>query len=129
MTSDDRYRAVELARLRADLSVQQLWLRYLALGGSSDAFDVDGYLQGLVPLDAFQQDVLAQAVNEGLEELYHSLRVPLSASAEDGRLDGALHDVIDQLLSVRPSDPTPGPVPPDTGAQSPVRPPQPRPEP
>src|SRR3712207_876268 len=102
MTTEDRYRAVEVARLRADLSVQQLWLRYLALGGSSDAFDVDGYLQGLVPLESFQQDVLAQAVNEGLEELYHSLRVPLSASAGDDRLDGALRDVIDQLLSFRP---------------------------
>ena len=128
MTSDDRYRAVELARLRADLSVQQLWLRYLALGGSGDAFEVDGYLQGLVPLDAFQQDVLAQAVNEGLEELYHSLRVPLSASTEDGQVDGALHDVIDQLLSRGPSDLDTGRVPPDEGEELPVR-PQPRPEP
>jgi hypothetical protein len=102
MTSDDRYRAVEAARTRADLSVQQLWLRYLALGGSSDAFEIDGYLQGLVPLDGFQQDVLAQAVNEALEELYRSLRVPLSVITADGVVDDGLHDLIDQILTPRP---------------------------
>lgn len=102
MTSDDRHQAVEAARRHVDLSVQQLWLRYLALGGSSDAFDVDGYLQDLVPLDDFQQDVLAQAVNEALEDLYRSLQVPLSASpVQDGAVDGALADVIDQLLAHR----------------------------
>jgi hypothetical protein len=102
MISDDRHQAVEAARLRADLSVQQLWLRYLALGGSSDAFDIDGYLQDLVPLDTFQQDVLAQAVNEALEDLYRSLQVPLSAANGDGAVDDALPDVIEQMLAHRP---------------------------
>lgn len=110
MTSDDRHRAVEAARRHVDLSVQQLWLRYLALGGSSDAFDVDGYLQDLVPLDDFQQDVLAQAVNEALEDLHRSLQVPLSATPlQDGAVDGALADVIDRLLTHRQGAADPGP--------------------
>ncbi len=75
MTSDDRHRAMEAARVRAELTVQELWLRYIALGGSSDDFDVDGYLPGMVSLDTLQQDVLAEAVNEGLEERYRSTAV------------------------------------------------------
>jgi hypothetical protein len=75
---DERYRQMDAARARAQLSLQDLWLRYLALGGTGDTFDVDGYLQGLVPLEAFQQDVLAQALNEALRDHYQAHRIPLS---------------------------------------------------
>lgn len=105
MTSDDRHRTVERARLRAGLAVQELWLRYVALGGSRDAFDVDGYLQGMVGLETFQQDVLAQAVNEGLEERYRATRVPLSAPTTDGAADDRLAQVVEQLLGRRLSAP------------------------
>lgn len=105
MTSDDRHQPVEAARRRSGLSVQQLWLRYVALGGTSDAFDIDGYLQGLVLLDSFQQDVLAQTVNEALEDLYRSLQVPLSAPAVDSTVDGSLRAVIQRILAVRPGAP------------------------
>lgn len=114
MSTDDRHGPMEAARTGSGLSVQQLWLQYLALGGTSDAFDVDGYLQGLVPLDSFQQDVLAQAVNETLEDLYRGLRVPLSAAVTDGAADDTLQVVIDRLLAVPPgtgdagADTTPG---------------------
>ena len=77
MTSDERHRRMDAARLHAELSVQDLWLRYVALGGTGDAFDLDGYLQGLVPLEAFQQDVLAQALNEALEDCHRAHRIPL----------------------------------------------------
>jgi hypothetical protein len=99
MTSDDRHQRMEAARVRAGLTVQQLWLQYVAMGGTSDAFDVDGYLQGLVPLDTFQQDVLAQTVNEALEDLCRVFRVPLSAAAGETPVDGTLREVVDQLLA------------------------------
>src|SRR3712207_9593408 len=88
MTSDEPQRRMEAARVRAELTVQDLWLRYVALGGTGDAFDLDGYLQGLVPLETFQQDILAQALNEALEESYRAYRIPLSAPppAVDDRL-------------------------------------------
>jgi hypothetical protein len=90
---------MDAARVRAQLSVQDLWLRYLALGGVNDAFDVDGYLQGLVPLDAFQQDVLAQALNEALGDLYRIHHVPLSTPAPvDGWDDDRLHGLVQRLL-------------------------------
>ena len=110
MNSDDRHHLLEAARARAELTVQELWLRYLALGGTGDAFDVDGYLQGLVPLETFQQDILAQAVNEGLDDLLRSARVPLSAPTSDAPVDEPLHRVVQQLLGDQApaSDPVPG---------------------
>ncbi len=108
MTPDDRHQAVEAARLHTGLSVQELWLRYLALGGAGDAFDVDGYLQGLMPLEGFQEDVLAQAVNEALEDLYRSMYVPLSMShLEDETVDRGFTSVIDGLLAHRHPSPYP----------------------
>ena len=98
MTShDERSGHMNAARVRAGLTVQGLWLRYVALGGNGDAFDVDGYLQGLAPLDARQQDVLAQALNEALEDSYQAYRVPLSVQPDDAR-DGELDRIIDDIL-------------------------------
>ena len=104
MTSDERHQRMDAARVHAQLTVQDLWLRYLALGGTGDAFDLDGYLQGLVPLEAFQQDVLAQTLNEALEERYQAHRVPLSTpAAVDGWNDDPLRTITEQLLD----DPSP----------------------
>jgi hypothetical protein len=101
MGTDDRHRLVEAARLRAELDVQGLWLCYLALGGTGDAFDVDGYLQGFVELDSFQQDVLAQAVNEGLADVYHSACVPLAIPVPEDLVLAPLQEVVEQLLHRR----------------------------
>ena len=103
MTGEARYRQMDTARVRAELSVQDVWLRYLALGGTCDAFDVDGYLQGLVPLDVFQQDVLAQTLNEGLRDLYQASHIPLTTSAAmDGWDDERLESLMEQLLDGLP---------------------------
>ncbi|MEX5717153.1 PP2C family protein-serine/threonine phosphatase [Geodermatophilus maliterrae] len=106
MTTDERYRRMDAARLRAQLTVQDLWLRYLALGGTGDAFDLDGYLQGLVPLDTIEQDVLAQALNEALRDLYQSHLIPLSTPAavdgwDDDRLRGLMARLLDDQSPAR----------------------------
>jgi hypothetical protein len=99
MTSEARYRRMDAARVFAQLSVQDLWLRYLALGGTGDAFDLDGYLQGLVPLEIFEQDILAQALNESLRDVYQAYRIPLSTpAAVDGWDDDRLRHLVDRLL-------------------------------
>ena len=103
MTSDDRARHMDAARSRAELTVQDLWLRYLALGGTRDAFDLDGYLQELTPLDDFQQDVLAQSLNEALADLYRAHRIPLSGSTGNGAEDTCLPTLVAGLLEDRPS--------------------------
>ena len=58
----------------ADLSIEQLWLRYFALGGDAALIEIEGYLQGLMPLPALQHDMLAHALNERLDELASSRR-------------------------------------------------------
>lgn len=105
MTTEDRYRLMEAARTGAGLTVQQLWLRYVALTGTSDAFDVDGYLQGLVGLDPFQQDVLAQASNEALEDHHRSLLVPLTPPVARSDVDASLQTVVQWILSSGPAAP------------------------
>jgi hypothetical protein len=106
MTGHERHRRMDAARVRAELTVQDLWLRYVALGGTGDAFDLDGYLQGLVPLETFQQDVLAQALNEALEDSYQAHRIPLSTPPlSDHRGEERLRRLIDRLLQDRPSPP------------------------
>lgn len=102
MTTDDRHLRMDAARIRAELSVQDLWLRYLGLGGTDDAFDLDGYLQGLVPLDAFQEDLLAQTVNEALSDSYDGYRIPLAAPAVADGSDERLRTIIRLLLDEPP---------------------------
>lgn len=102
MTSDEPRRRMDAARVRAELTVQDLWLRYVALGGTDDAFDLDGYLQGLVPLETFQQDILAQALNEALEDSYRAYRVPLSSLPPGDAVDEPLRRFVDDLLDRGP---------------------------
>ena len=68
----------------ADLSIEQLWMRYFALGGSADLLDVDAHLAGLTVLPAGQRDMLAHAVNERLDELVSQRRVPYSRQLRHG---------------------------------------------
>jgi hypothetical protein len=107
MDTEDRYRQCETARVRGKLTVQDLWLRYLALGGNHDAFDIDGYLQGLLPLETHQEHVLAVALNERLEEVHRAALIPLPTAARNGADGDALRVVIDELLGGDQSRPRP----------------------
>jgi hypothetical protein len=102
MTDEDRHRRMDAARLRAEMTMQDLWLRYVALGGTGDAFDLDGYLQGLVPLESFQQDVLAQALNEALEDHYRAYRVPMSTPPPGEVAEDPLGRLIDDIVGEPP---------------------------
>jgi len=53
----------------AELNVNELWLRYFALGGDAGPTEVDAYVHGLMPFSQFQHNILALAVNERLNEL------------------------------------------------------------
>jgi hypothetical protein len=69
----------------ANLTLEQLWMRYFALGGSADLMDVDAYLTGLTPFPDGQRDLLAHAVNERLDELVARHRVPYTRMMRQGR--------------------------------------------
>ena len=98
MDTDDRHRLCETARVRGELTVQELWLRYLALSGNHDEFDIDGYLQGILPLNALEQDILAVALNERLDELYRAARVPIARIKPDASGTNSSPGLVEELL-------------------------------
>lgn len=53
----------------AQLPLNQLWLRYFALGGEAGEIEVDAYLNGAMDLSSLQHDILAHAINERLDEI------------------------------------------------------------
>jgi hypothetical protein len=68
----------------AELTVEELWMRFFGLGGDADLITVDAHLAGLVPLPRAQSDVLALAINERLDELVSRRRVPYSRTIRPG---------------------------------------------
>jgi hypothetical protein len=82
----------------ANLPLEQLWLRYFALGGEAGLTEIDAYLNGLLPLPALQHDVLAQALNERLDELVGSGRAAYTHQVLESRPpDGALEALVTLL--------------------------------
>src|SRR5215217_596473 len=98
----EQRRALDVGYRRAELTLEQLWLRYFALGGIAGLVEVEAYLHGLVPLPPVQRDLLAQAVNERLDELTWRHRVPYSRSVrEDRPEEGPLAALVTLLEGVR----------------------------
>jgi hypothetical protein len=79
-----RHQLFVAARGSAGWTVEQLWLHYLALGGTLVVFDLEAYLAGLMPMPAPQQDVLACALNERLADLHEPTRVPYLTALTNG---------------------------------------------
>lgn len=87
--SEQRRRFAESLQ-HADVSIEELWLRYFTLGGQAGQFEVEAYIHGAIALPALQRDILAHALNERLDELYSGeARAPYSG---DSREDAAASD-------------------------------------
>ena len=69
MTGDLPREAITAACRRGQLDLEQLWFRYVALGGNAAPLELEAYTVGLMPLDDHQYDILAHALNERLAEL------------------------------------------------------------
>ncbi|UOX92389.1 serine/threonine-protein phosphatase [Amycolatopsis sp. FBCC-B4732] len=83
---------------RSELTLEQLWLRYFALGGGLSLLELDAYLNGLTALPRVDRDMLAHAVNERLDELAGPARAPYSHPFRDGKpLYGPLRALVDLL--------------------------------
>lgn len=79
--SEQRRRFAESLR-HADVSIEELWLRYFTLGGQAGQFEVEAYIHGAIALPSLQRDILAHALNERLDELYSgATRAPYSQPA------------------------------------------------
>jgi hypothetical protein len=77
-TSSDLTQRFNDAFEAADLTVNELWLRYFSLGGDAGRFEIDAYLNGAIAMPPMQHDMLAHAINERLEEIAPP-RAPYSA--------------------------------------------------
>ncbi|MGU3586461.1 hypothetical protein ACLBYD_25235 [Rhodococcus sp. C26F] len=85
---DGEHRHRFLAALRAaGLDVEELWLRYFALGGEVGKVEIEAYLNGLLPLPRLQHDLIAHAINERLDEIAPP-RAPYSAELPASLLEG-----------------------------------------
>jgi hypothetical protein len=92
------------ARRNAGWTLEQLWIHYIALGGTLVVFDLDAYLAGLTPIPPDQQDVLACALNERLADLHQTTRIPyLSALANPPDQD-AVTELLEQLPDLNSPD-------------------------
>jgi len=69
---------IRVAQLKGHLSVDELWLRYFALGGANGPAEVDAFLSGALDLPVDQRDRLALAANEHLDSLAGQHRAPYS---------------------------------------------------
>jgi hypothetical protein len=78
-------RSLTLAMQRAELNMEELWLRYFALGGEAGPLEVDAYLHGLSELPALQRDMVAHAVNERIDELTWAHRAAYSRTFRDSQ--------------------------------------------
>ncbi|RSM63502.1 serine/threonine-protein phosphatase [Amycolatopsis sp. WAC 01376] len=112
LKAEEQRRIVAACFARTGLTVEQLWLRYFALGGDVSEVELDAFLQGVLPLPRIQRDMVTHAVNERLDELSGVRRAPYSGETGEstrprgtlaallGLLDGAHHAAPERLPEV-----------------------------
>ncbi|MGY1697798.1 PP2C family protein-serine/threonine phosphatase [Geodermatophilus sp. SYSU D00814] len=106
VSAEDRRALLRDALRHADLTLDQLWLRYFELGGNADLFDLETHLGGLACLPDLDGDLLAVAVNERLDELFAARRVPYSRPLRPPRpTSGPLAALLRLLEATRTAPP------------------------
>ena len=53
---------------RSDMTFEELWLRQISVGGQAAELEIEAYVLGLLQVDSYQHDVIAQALNEHFVE-------------------------------------------------------------
>lgn len=82
MTQETQQQSVRLAAREADLTADELWLHYYSIGGNLTAFELDAYLHGMYPAPAGEQNMIAWALNELIDDLPQSADQPQRRKAE-----------------------------------------------
>lgn len=73
---DEARQSLRAAFEHSQLTLDELWYRYFALGGTAGLIEVEAFLQDLMPLADLERDLLAHAVNERLDDLVGRTRAP-----------------------------------------------------
>ncbi|HYP46039.1 MAG TPA: hypothetical protein VEQ66_12670 [Propionibacteriaceae bacterium] len=97
-SAPERYQLFEAGRRRAECPLNQLWVHYLGLGGSMDLFTIDAFLHGMISLPSIQQDILANAINEQLSDLYLGAQVPYLHTLESHTSSPDPLTILDELF-------------------------------
>ncbi|SDI75854.1 GAF domain-containing protein [Arthrobacter subterraneus] len=94
MNEQVQVKTTTLALSEAELSIEDLWVRYYGLGGAISAFEVQSYLSGLLSLPPLERNLLADATNELLELTPVQIRVPAD---DEGGADVSAEDSLRAL--------------------------------
>ena len=101
-SAPERHQLFEAARRHAECPLSQLWAQYLGLGGTMDLFSIDAFLNGMLTLPPTQQDVLANAVNEQLDQHCQEAKVPYLHVMEARAAGPDPLSILDDLLGREP---------------------------
>ena len=74
----DQLDVLEQARRDIGLSIDDLWMRYFALGGMSTALELEAILYNALVADVHDRDVLTVAINERFAEMGGDHPIPYS---------------------------------------------------
>lgn len=85
MNEQMQIKTMTFALSEAELSIEDLWVRYYGLGGAISAVEIQCYLTGLLSLPPHERNLLADATNELLELTTVHIRVPVPTE-DDARL-------------------------------------------
>lgn len=115
--AEEQRRKLQLSAERTGLPLEQLWLRYFAIGGSCGLVEVEAHLLGMMTLPVYQTDMLAHVANERLDEMDRQVRVPVQPDAAQQPVpSGPGVTLVELLRDVRGSTPDqPGRIAADAG--------------
>lgn len=68
-------RSLDCIRRELDITIYELWVAYVSLGGSSDAFVLKGYLGGTLDDDAIAP-LDPEIIEQALAEIHVDLGIP-----------------------------------------------------
>ena len=78
LNQDDQRRLTLQAMTASELTVHKVWLYYFGLCGTTDKYEVDAYLHGLIHVPTHDRDLITIAVNELIDETPPPVRAPYS---------------------------------------------------
>ncbi len=77
-SKEDQSHSLQGALRQAQVTLDELWQSYFALGGTAGLHEVDSFLHDHTPLPLLQRDLLAHALNERLDDLAGRARATYS---------------------------------------------------
>jgi hypothetical protein len=74
---EERHELLEDARTRLDVSIEDLWREYFALGGDASPLELEAFLQGALNPPRREYDILAHTLNERFMQRGQDHPIPL----------------------------------------------------